>query len=64
MQNTKLSELDSLGKIEFKRKALDHKLVYKTDVGLSKDIKFGIEIEALGDNFLNIVRRKLNVSYF
>lgn len=64
MKNTSLKELDSIGKLDFKKAALNHKLVYKSDVGFSKNIKFGIEIEALGDDFLNSLRKKFDISYF
>jgi len=62
--NTCLSDLDDLSKYEVIRLAFNHKLKYKSKLGLSKKIKFGVEIEALGTDFIRKIRDNKNIYYF
>ena len=62
--NTSFSELDKISKYEIIKMAFNHKLKYKPVIGLSKKIKFGIEIEALGTNFIRNLRKKRNVYFY
>lgn len=62
--NTNMSELDKISKKDIIKKSLNHKLKYKTKIGLSKKIKFGIEIEALGDNFIDVLKKHSDVFYY
>lgn len=62
--NTCFSDLDDLSKYEVIRIAFNHKLKYKPKIGLSKKIKFGIEIEALGTDFIRKMRDKKNIYYY
>ena len=64
MSNTRLLELDALSKRELKEKALNHKLVFKNQLGLSDEIKFGIEIEALGKSFLYHLKKNNSVLFY
>lgn len=59
----KLSELDYISKLEVMEKVLHHKLSYKTNIGFSKDMKFGVEIEAIHPNFMSVLKEKPNVHY-
>lgn len=61
--NTILSDLDVISLNEFIEKAYNHKLKFKPKIGLSKKIKFGIEIEALGTDFINIMKENKNVFF-
>lgn len=62
--NTNMSDLDYFSKHEIMKLALNHKVKYKLRLGLSKKIKFGIEIEALGTDFINKLKDKRNVYYY
>lgn len=64
MSNTRLSELDRLSKRDLKEMALKHKLEFKSNLGLSDEIKFGIEIEALGKSFLYHMKRNNSVLFY
>lgn len=61
---TKLTNLDPISKKEIKQKIKKHKLTYKTNIGLSKNMKFGIEIEAISKNFIDIMKRKSSMLYY
>lgn len=62
--NTKMTELDEISKNDIIKKALKHKLKYRHKIGLSKKIKFGIEIEALGNSFIETLKKHKDVFYY
>ncbi len=62
--NTNFSDLDIISKYDVIKMAFNHKLKYKLKLGLSKKIKFGIEIEALGTDFIRKLRQKNNIYFF
>lgn len=62
--STKISQLDDISKKDIIKKALNHKLKYRTKIGLSKKIKFGIEIEALGNSFMDVLQKHKDVFYY
>lgn len=62
--STNFSGLDILSKQEVIELAFNHKLKYKPELGLSKKIKFGIEIETLGTDFIRKMRENGNVYYY
>ena len=44
--------------------SLNRKLKYKKKIGLSKKIKFGIEIEALGTDFIRKLKERDDVHFY
>lgn len=62
--NTNFSGLDSLSKYDIIKKAFNHKLKYKCKIGLSKKIKFGIELEALGSDFIRNLRDNKKIYFY
>ena len=62
--STTLSDLDIISKYDVIKMAFNHKLKYKSKLGLSKKIKFGIEIEALGTDFIRKLRKKNDIYHF
>ena len=58
-----LSKLDNISKLEVMEKVKNHKLSYKTNIGFSKNMRFGVEIEAIHPNFFDFLIKQDNVIF-